>query len=540
MVRLTGELTIDDVVAVARGREPVRLPPETRDRVAAGRDAVDDIVDGDRRVYGVNTGFGDLQDVSVSRDDLDDLQENLLRSHATAVGDPLPTDVVRAAMLARANALAVGASGVRVELVEKLVELLNEGVHPVVPADGSTDDLGAAAHIGLVLMGEGEVERLPPRESRSDERQHREREAPSKSRGDGRKNDRRRNDGRRSDEREGDRGVDAAVALAEAGVDPLEPKAKEGLAVVSGTPITTGLLALGVHDTERLVRTADLAGAWTFELIGEAPTAFAERVTEVRPYEGHAESAANVRRLVGATPDGDHEMTQDPLSLRCIPQVHGALREQLAFARRVVETELASATDNPLVFPDGETFSCGNFNGQQMAGAADMLTTAVQKVGRMSERRANKLVSDVDGDGVAAFLAANPGLESGMMIAHYTATGLAAELETRTAASGRSVTVSGGQEDVHSLSTLAARHLAEAVESVRRIVAVELLCASRRTELAGTELPDALAAVAADLDEAVGLPLADTSLHEEIRETAELVADSRLAETAKTAGADLA
>ncbi|MFC4551924.1 MULTISPECIES: HAL/PAL/TAL family ammonia-lyase [Halorussus] len=531
MVRLTGELTIDDVVAVARGREPVRLPPETRDRIVASRDAVDDIVDGDRRVYGVNTGFGDLQNVSISRDDLDELQENLLRSHATAVGDPLPTDVVRAAMLARANALAVGASGVRVELVEKLVELLNEGVHPVVPADGSTDDLGAAAHIGLVLMGEGEVERLPPRESRSDER----------------RTDRRRNESRRSDERDhrrsserrGDRGVDAAVALSEAGVDPLEPKAKEGLAVVSGTPITTGLLALGVHDTERLVRTADLAGAWTFELLGEAPTAFAERVTEVRPYEGHAESAANVRRLVGATPDGDHEMTQDPLSLRCIPQVHGALREQLAFARRVVETELASATDNPLVFPDGETFSCGNFNGQQMAGAADMLRTAVQKVGRVSERRANKLVSDVDGDGVAAFLAANPGLESGMMIGHYTATGLAAELETRTSASGRSVTVSGGQEDVHSLGTLAARHLAEAVEAVRRIVAVELLCASRRTELAGTELPDALAAVAADLDEAVGLPLADTSLHEEIRETAELVADGRFAETAETAGADL-
>jgi histidine ammonia-lyase len=494
MIRIDGSLTIDDVVSVAREREQVRLSSGAKTRIAESRGAVEDIVESDRRVYGINTGFGDLQDVSVSRDELDTLQENLLRSHATAVGDPLPTDAARAAVLARANALAVGASGVRVELVEKLLTLLNEEVHPVVPTDGSTDDLGAAAHMGLVLMGEGRAEF----------------------------------DGQR---------ISGEKALFEAGIAPLEPSTKEGLAAVSGTPVMTGLLALSVADAERLVRAADLAGAWTFELLGEAPTAFAERVAEVRPYEGHAESAGNVRRLVSASPTGGNRMTQDPLSLRCIPQIHGAVREQLEFARRVVETELRSATDNPLVFPDGEAFSCGNFNGQQVAAAADALATAVQKVGRISERRANKLVSDADD--LAAFLAADPGLESGMMIAHYTAAGLVAELETRSPASGHSVTVSGGQEDVHSLGTIAARHLADAVESVRRVLAVELLCAARRTQIAETDLSDPLAGAAAELDGAVELPLADVSLHEEIRETAELVATGRLAESARDAGADL-
>lgn len=494
MIQVNGSLTVDDVVSVAREREQVRLSSEAKTRIAESRDAVEDIVESDRRVYGVNTGFGDLQDVSVSKDDLDTLQENLLRSHATAVGDSLPTDAVRAAMLVRANALAVGVSGVRVELVEELLALLNEGVHPVVPADGSTDDLGAAAHIGLVVMGEGKAEF------------------------------------------DGDQ-MSGEEALSAAGVDPLYPSTKEGLSMVSGTPVMTGLLALSVADTERLVRAADLAGAWTFELLGEAPTTFAERAAEVRPYEGHAESAGNVRRLLTESPEGGPQMTQDPLSLRCIPQIHGAVREQLKFARRMVETELQSATDNPLVFPDGEAFSCGNFNGQQVAAAADMLATAVQKVGRISERRANKLVSDVDD--IAAFLAADPGLESGMMIAHYTSAGLIAELETRSPASGRSVTVSGGQEDVHSLGTIAARHLEDAIVSVRRVLAIELLCAARRTQLADIDLSDSLTAVNRELDGAVELPLADVSLHEEIRETAELLAEGRLAETACEAGADL-
>jgi histidine ammonia-lyase len=495
MIRIDGSLTVADVVAVARDHERVALASDARRRIAESREAVEDIVDGDRRVYGVNTGFGDLQDVPISREELDTLQENLLRSHATAVGDPLPTDAVRAAMLARANALAVGASGVRIELVERLLDLLNEGVHPVVRADGSTDDLGAAAHVGLVLMGEGEADI----------------------------------DGER---------LSGGEALRAAGIEPLDPATKEGLAAVSGTPVMTGLLALSVADVERLVRAADLAGAWTFELLGEAPTAFAERVADARPYEGHAESARNVRQLVSVTSESDSRMTQDPLSLRCIPQIHGAVREQLGFARRVVETELRSATDNPLVFPDGEAYSCGNFNGQQVAAAADMLATAIQKLGRISERRANKLVSDAED--LAAFLAADPGLESGMMIAHYTATGLVTDLETRSPASGRSVTVSGGQEDVHSLGTVATRHLADAVESVRQVLAVELLCATRRTQLAETDLSDSLSAVAAELDGSVELPLADVPLHEKIHETAELIAAGRLTESAREAGADLA
>ncbi|PSP57109.1 histidine ammonia-lyase [Halobacteriales archaeon QS_1_67_19] len=495
MIRINGSLTIDDVVAVARRHEPVELGSAARTRIAESRRAVEEIAASDRRVYGVNTGLGDLQDVSVPCEDLRALQRNLLRSHAASVGDPLPTDAVRAAMLARANGLAVGASGVRVELVKRLLALLNEGVHPVVPGEGSTDDLGAAAHIGLVLMGEGRAEF----------------------------------DGER---------LPADRALAAAGIDPLDPAAKEGLAVVSGTPVMTGLLALSIADAERLVRSADLAGAWTFELLGEAPSAFAERVIDVRPHEGQADSARNLRRLIGDAPEADSRMTQDPLSLRCIPQVHGSAREQLAFARRIAETELQSATDNPLVFPDGETFSCGNFNGQQVAVAADALAAAVQKLGRASERRANKLVSDADD--LAAFLAADPGLESGMMIAHYTAAGLVADLETRGPASGGSVTVSGGQEDVHSLGTIAARRLADAVASVRRVLAVELLCAARRTQLDGADLPDPLAAAATELDGTVELPLTDVALGPKIDETAALLASGRLTESVRASGTELA
>ena len=497
MIEIDGTLTIEDVVAVALDREQVTLANEAAARMRESRAVVTEIVDGEESVYGVNTGFGDLQDVSISRSELGTLQENVFRSHATAIGDPLPVDIVRAAMLVRANALAVGVSGVRVALVEQLIALLNKGVHPIVPTSGSTDDLGAAAHIGLVLIGDGEAQVEP-----------------------------------------GGEHLDGATALSRTGIEPLSLAPKEGLAAISGTPIMTGSLALAIHDAERLVRTADLVAAWTFSLLGNEPGTFAERVSELRPHEGQATTAANVRRLLASDLNG-RETSQDPLSLRCIPQIHGAARDQLSFAHEVVETELRSATDNPLVFSDGEVFSCGNFNGQQVASAADMLATSLVKLGSIAESRTNKLVGERDEE--IAFLAANPGLESGMMVAHYTSTGLLAESGTMDGVSGRSVTVSAGQEDIHSMGTIATHNLRETIKRMNQILAIELLCAMRYTRLAeDARLSGALERTFETVIETVDVNVHDdTPLYEQIQEMASIVADGVLLDAPRRADVEL-
>lgn len=505
MIEIDGSLTVEDVVVVARDGDRVTLAPKAATKMKRSRAAVEEIVHGEESVYGVNTGFGDLQDVSVSEEKLNRLQENMFRSHATAVGDTLPREIVRAAMLIRANALAIGVSGVRVELVEQLLTMLNEGVHPIVPADGSTDDLGAMAHIGLVLIGEGEA-RVEPRSAENS------------------------NDGDR---------LDGVTALDRVGIEPLSLAPKEGLAAISGTPVMTSLLAFAVHDGERLVRTADLAGAWTFSLLGNEPKTFAKRANEMRPHDGQVMTAANVRSLLGEFDNDGRETAQDPLSLRCIPQVHGAVRDHLTFARDVVETELQSATDNPLVFPDGEVFSCGNFNGQQISSAADMLATSIAKLGSASERRTNQIVSNADD--CMAFLAAEPGLESGMMIAHYTSTGLIAETDMNDAVSNRTVTVSGGQEDIHSMGTIAARSLRTAIKKIQQVLAIELLCTARYTRLDDTpELSEVLSQAHETFTSVVDTTVHDEKpLAEEIEAVTTLIANGTLLETPHEANATL-
>jgi histidine ammonia-lyase len=481
MIELNGTLSLDDVIAVARDGEEVTLATDAAAAMDETRRVVESVVEtNDKQVYGLNTGFGKLQDVTITRDNLERLQENIIRSHATAVGDAAPIQIVRAAMLSRANTLAAGRSGVRPELVEQFVSLLNAHIHPLVPLEGSTDDLGANAHFGRVLLGEGRVEY------------------------------------------EGEE-MDAADAFADADIEPLSLAPKEGLSTLSGTPVMTGLLATALDTLETLLTAADTVAALTFSLVGNCPETFDERVLADRPQEGHKKAAKNVRRLL-SDDVGIEPMEQDPLSFRLIPQVHGTTRMQLENARDVVETELNSVTDNPLVYPDGELVSCGNFNGQHLAESADQLARSLTKLAETSEQRTHKLLHTDDVP--APFLADEPGLESGLMIAQYTATGLVNESRLIDSASDHSVVVSGGQEDVHSMGTIAARNLHKVVEKTSLVLAIELLTAVQFASLADNpSLSDALATIVDKVAEEVPVPDGDVHLHDKMEDIAELLRD---------------
>jgi histidine ammonia-lyase len=495
MIELNGELTINDVIGVAREHKRVELAADAAQAIARSQKVTDHIVENEeKQVYGINTGFGDLQDITISREHLSQLQENIVRSHAATIGDSAPTEIVRAAMLVRANTLSCGLSGVSVGLVKQFIAMLNAGVHPQVPLRGSSDDLGAAAHIGEVIIGEGTAEYngevLPGNE-----------------------------------------------ALSRAGIEPHDVDPKEGLAAISGTPIMTGITSLSLHDIQTVLRTADIIGALTFAAVGNASGAFSQRIQEVRPHGGHASSAANVRALLGSdSMDDGSEMAQDPLSLRLIPQIHGTARHHASFAEETIETELRSATDNPLVFPNGEVYSCGNFCGQSLASAADLVAGSLGKVATMSQQRADQLLTD---EVSTSFLADNPGLESGLMIAHYTSASLAAEEQLRGHASESSIVVSGGQEDIHSMGTIAARMLLETIERVQYVLAIELLCITRWAQLHPETEWGSSTVVVEQISDMIDLPQEDVSLHNKIEETATLIADGTIVDTVHSAGIDL-
>jgi histidine ammonia-lyase len=351
------------------------------------RGVVERLVTDGATVYGVTTGFGDLADVRIEPGHAAELQRNLVRSHAAGVGDPLPGEVVRAILLLRANALAVGLSGVRVAIVELLVAMLNGAVHPVVPSRGSlgaSGDLAPLAHVALVLIGEGE--------------------ATVDGAGPG----------------------PGADALARAGLQPVELGAKEGLALLNGTQLMGAIGALAHHDALRLALTADVIGAMSLEAMLGTGAAFSEELIGARPHPGQVASARHLRELLADSEiwashraDREHRV-QDAYSLRCMPQVHGAARDALAELERVLSVEINSATDNPLVFPSGEVVSGGNFHGEPLALALDYATMAVAELASISERRTARLV-DGHLSGLPPFLAERPGVESGLMIAHYTA-----------------------------------------------------------------------------------------------------------------------
>jgi histidine ammonia-lyase len=449
-------IALEDLVRVARERRPVALCDDARARIAASRAAIDAIAaEGDRApaVYGVNTGFGALAETRIGERDILDLQRNLVRSHACGIGPDLGRAEVRAMMLLRAQVVAQGHSGVRCEVVDLLLGMLNADVVPRVPAQGSvgaSGDLAPLAHLALVLIGEGEVivDGQP---------------AP------------------------------AGPALAAAGLAPVVLQAKEGLALINGTQFMTALGALALADAEHLLRIADIAGAVALEALLGSKTPFDPRLQEVRPHPGQAAVADNLRALLaGSEIMESHKecgKVQDPYSLRCMPQVHGASRDAITFARQVIEREIASVTDNPTVFlrEDGgapDILSGGNFHGQPVAIALDLAAIAVAELANISERRVEQLVNPALSSGLTPFLAPRgpdgkgSGLHSGFMIAQVASASVVSENKVLChPASVDSIPSSAGREDHVSMGSVSARKLSQIVDNTTSSLAIELMVA---------------------------------------------------------------
>jgi histidine ammonia-lyase len=444
MISLSGnDLTIEQVCAVARRNDKVDISSEAMEAMRRSRLVVEKLAAGDDPVYAVNTGVGLLADVRVPPADLAALQRNVVRSHSVGVGVPLRVEEVRAMMLIRANVLAKGFSGIRPVIAQRLCDLLNKGVTPVVPARGSvgaSGDLAPLAHMALVLLGEGEAEF------------------------------------------EGSR-ISGAEALRRAGVEPVELQSKEGISLLNGTQAMLSIGCLELEQCEMLARAADVICAMSLDGLKGTPRAFDPRIHEIRPHPGQRESAANLERLLMGSEIRQSHITcrrvQDAYSLRCAPQVHGSVRDTLAEARRVFEIELNSVTDNPLVIED-EIISGGNFHGQPLALALDYLAIAMTALAGISERRVDRLVNPSLNEDLPAFLAADPGLESGFMMIQVTAAALVAENRVlATPASPGSITTSGNKEDFVSMGMTSAIKLQQVVKNTRSILAIEALTAAR-------------------------------------------------------------
>jgi histidine ammonia-lyase len=491
-VLLDGDtLKLEEVEAVARGEARVEIAPAARARVRAARALVDACLEDGQAHYGINTGFGTLAEVRVERGDLARLQRNLVLSHAAGVGKPLQLPEARALVLLRANVLAKGYSGVREATLDLLAGMINNGCIPVVPERGSvgaSGDLAPLAHLALVVIGEGEAflagERLP-----------------------------------------------GAAALARAGLAPVELAAKEGLALVNGTQAMSAVGTLALLRAERLARVADVAGAMTVEALLGSHRPFAGSMQRVRGQPGQIAAAAHLRRLLADSPlNASHQgpdchKVQDPYSLRCMPQVHGAARDGLAFARGTLEPEVNAATDNPLVFAEeGEIVSGGNFHGQPVALALDVLAIAASHLATISERRVEQLVNP-SLSGLPPFLATRHGLNSGFMLAQVTSAALASENKVLChPASVDSIPSSAGREDHVSMGMTAALKARRVVENVRTCLAVELLVASQALDLRRPLGPARLVAEAhAALREAVPPMDHDRELHRDIEAVCRLV-----------------
>jgi histidine ammonia-lyase len=459
---LTGEdLRTDDVWAVAVGRTPVGLTEQARERMRAAREVVARAAHGEREhTYGINTGFGRFVSQSIPAELTEELQVRLLRSHACGVGEPYPDEVVRAAMLLRANALAKGYSGARVETVELLVECLNRGLLPVVPSRGSvgaSGDLAPLAHLALPLIGEGEAWA-------------------------------------------GGERLGGAEALARLGLEPIRLGAKEGLSLVNGTQFMAAVGALGIVRARRLAKAADMACALSLEALQGSRTSFLPRIHELRPLRGQADAAANVLDLLeGSAIIESHrwcDKVQDAYSLRCAPQVHGASRDLLDYVDYTVSTELNAATDNPLVLVEEEQLvSNGNFHGQPLAFALDALAMAVSELASISERRVERLVNPNLSDGLPAFLTPDGGLNSGFMIPQYVAAALVSENKSLChPASVDSIPTSAGQEDHVSMGNASALKAWQVLANSELALAIELLAGAQAVEFLAPLEPGAGAA----------------------------------------------
>jgi histidine ammonia-lyase len=499
---LTGEdLTVEDVWAVAVNGAPAELAERARERMRAARSLVDRAAHGPREhTYGINTGFGRFVSETIPDELTGELQVRLLRSHACGVGAPYPEEVVRGAMLLRANALAKGYSGARVEMVERLLECLNHGLLPHVPSRGSvgaSGDLAPLAHLALPLIGEGEAtvdgERLP-----------------------------------------------GAEALARIGLEPIRLDAKEGLSLVNGTQFMAAMAALGLVRARRLAKAADLACAMSLEALQGSRTSFLPRVHALRPLRGQQAAAANVLRLLeGSAIIEAHrwcDKVQDAYSLRCAPQVHGAARDLLDYVDYTVSTELNAATDNPLVLVEDEMLvSNGNFHGQSLAFALDALAMAVAELASISERRVERLVNPNLSDGLPAFLTVEGGLNSGFMIPQYVAAALVSENKVLAhPASVDSIPTSAGQEDHVSMGNASGLKAWQVLENSERVLAIELLAGAQAVEFLAPLEPGAGVALTRKLVRARSpRVIEDRSLSGEIESVASAIRDGSLVDEAE-------
>ncbi len=440
-------LPLSTLVALSRPGGRIALSKQARRNVQRSRAVVERAVKSGATMYGINTGFGKLAGVRIPDDQLEQLQENLLLSHATGVGEPLAVDASRLAFALRIHNLALGYSGVRPELLEQAMALWNGGFVPVIPSQGSvgaSGDLAPLSHMALPLIGRGEVH-------------------------------------------DGGRVISGAAALKRLGREPLVLREKEGLALINGTQIMTAIGCLCVHRAIVLAKTADVACAMTVEALRGSEKPFQERLHTVRPHEGQLATAANLRALLADSKvmpsHANCGKVQDAYSLRCVPQVHGAAKDGIRYALDVLVTEANAVTDNPLVFPSGDVVSGGNFHGQPVSQALDFLKIAVSTLANISERRIEQLVNP-DISGLPPFLAKNPGLESGFMIPQVVAAALASENKTLAhPASVDTVPTSANREDHVSMGVTAARHADRVVANTAKVLGIEVLCAAQGLDL---------------------------------------------------------
>jgi histidine ammonia-lyase len=507
MILLDGNsLTLEQVVQAARAGEKVELSSAGEAQILHSRAIVDRILEEERPVYGVSTGFGDFSTVFIEKEKRAQLQRNLILSHATGVGEPFPADVVRAAMLLRANSLAKGYSGIRLETVQLLLAMLNHGVVPVIPCQGSvgaSGDLAPLSHMVLVMLGEGEAfvqgERRSGRE-----------------------------------------------ALAAAGLSPIVLSGKEGLALINGTQMMTAVGCMAWQDAMNLMKAADIAAAMSLEALKGTRAAFDLRISAVREHPGQRAASEN---LLALTADSaiiaSHihcSKVQDAYSLRCVPQVHGASKDALRHAARTLTIEINSVTDNPLIMPDtGEAISGGNFHGQPVALVMDYLKLAIAELGNISERRTNRLL-DMHLSNLPAFLTAFPGVDSGLMITQYVAASLVSENKVLVhPASADSIPTSANQEDHVSMGTIAARQAREILNNVVNVLAIELLAAAQGIDFLEPLAPGrGTAAAQQAIREIIPHLDKDRFLSPEIRKLHDLIADGTLVQRVESVTGTLA
>jgi len=502
-MKIDGEhLRVEDVIRVARYGERVELGEEIKQRVEKARNSIEKILKEGKPIYGVNTGFGELANIRIEDEKIKELQENLIRSHSCGTGEALKEEEVRAIMFLRLNSLAKGMSGVRYELLEKIAEALNKKFYPYVPSQGSvgaSGDLVQLAHVALSLMGEGEAFY----------------------------------DGKR---------MEAKEVMEKLGMEPISLEAKEGIALINGTQFMTAILCLCYHDAVNLIKNAQVAGVMSLEALKGTRQAFRKEIAAARPYEGQVKVAKNLWKLCeGSEIMESHKncpKVQDAYSLRCMPQVFGAMYETLDFVRHIIEVEINSATDNPLIF-DGEVISGGNFHGEPVALALDMLNIVLTKISSFSERRIARMLDEKLSQ-LPPFLAREPGLNSGMMILQYTAASLTSENKSMAyPASVDSIPTSANQEDYQSMGSVGARKCMQILRNAERVVAIEYMVGAQALDLINMRSSPPIMA-AHDLIREHMAPLEkDRAMYRDIEKITELLHSGKIIEKVEERAGEL-